>query len=299
MKILIIANPVSGGKKGKKRLPDIEKLLQNNNINYDLKKTQYHRHAESLIKNTNLKEYDGVALVGGDGTNFHVLNGLIKNHDNNSLPPVAIIPTGSGNSFALDLGINNYIDGVKAIVEHNIKPVDVLNFTYENDIFYCVNMVGIGFVTEVTKVAAKFKFLKDLSYVVGVIYQILSLKFHKVELRVNNEIISGEKCFIEFCNSKYTGGKMLMAPQAKIDDGYFDIIVASKFSRFKLLKAFPKIFKGTHINLDEVRIIKTKKAQLHTESPKTMLPDGEIFGKTPTTITILPKKINYFYLKQR
>ena len=131
----------------------------------------------------------------------------------------------------------------------------------------------------------------------GVIYQMFNLKFHKVELKVNNETISGEKCFIEFCNSRYTGGKMLMAPQAKIDDGSFDIIVASKFSRFKLLKAFPKIFKGTHINLDEVRTIKAKKAQLFTKEAETMLPDGEIFGKTPTSINILPKKINYFYLK--
>jgi YegS/Rv2252/BmrU family lipid kinase len=297
MKFLIIVNPVSGGKKGKKRLPAIEKLLKKHNINYDLKTTQYHRHAEKILKDIDLKHYDSIALIGGDGTNFHVLNGLIKNHDNDNLPPVAVIPTGSGDSFALDLGIKNYDDGIKAIIEMNTKPVDVLSFTYKNDLFYCVNMVGIGFVTEVTKIAAKLKFLKVFSYVVGVIYQILNLKFHKVELKVNNETISGKKCFIEFCNSKYTGGKMLMAPQAKIDDGFFDIIVASKFSRFKLLKAFPKIFKGTHINLDEVRIIRAKKAQLFTKDAETMLPDGEIFGKTPTAINILPKKINYFYLK--
>lgn len=114
---------------------------------------------------------------------------------------------------------------------------------------------------------------------------------------MNNETISGEKCFIEFCNSKYTGGKMLMAPEAKIDDGYFDIIIASKLSRFKLFKAFPKIFKGTHINLDEVTTYRAKKAQLITEKPLSMNPDGEIFGKTPTEINIIPKKLNYFYLK--
>ena len=296
MKLLIVANPVSGGKKGEKRLPEIEKLLNTHNLNYDLKKTQYHRHAEKIIKNTDIKKYDGVALIGGDGTNFQVLNGLIKYH-NNSIPPIAIIPTGSGDSFALDLGIRNDLDGIKAIVKNNIKSVDVLSFTSEDDLFYCVNMVGTGFVTEVTKIAVKFRFLKSFSYVVGVLYQIINLKFQKVELKVNNETISGEKCFIEFCNSKYTGGKMLMAPQAKIDDGYFDIIVASKFSRYALLKAFPKIFKGTHLALDEVRTIRAKTAQLTTQKIETLLPDGEIFGNTPTNINILPKKLNYFYLK--
>lgn len=297
MKFLIIANPVSGGKKGEKRLPEIEMLLKKHGINYDIKKTQYHCHAESIIKNVDLKQYEAIALIGGDGTNCQVLNGLLKNHDHGILPPVAVIPTGSGDSFALDLGITNYKDGVKAIVENNIKPVDVLSFTFENGIFYCINMVGTGFVTEVAKIAAKFKWLQSLSYVVGVIYRIIFLKFHKVELKVNNEIISGEKCFIEFCNSRYTGGKMLMAPQAKIDDGYFDIIIASKLSRFKLLKAFPKIFKGAHLFLDDVKTIKTKKAKLITEKHETMLPDGEIFGTTPTEINILPKKVKYFYIK--
>ena len=220
-----------------------------------------------------------------------------NNHDNNTLPPVAIIPTGSGDSFALDLGIESYVDGVKAIVQNNIRPVDVLSFTSENEIFFCVNMIGMGFITEVAKIAVRLKHLRSLSYVVGVIYEIICLKIHDVELKVNNEIISGENCFIEFCNSKYTGGKMLMAPMAKIDDGYFDIIIASKLSRFKLLKAFPKIFKGTHIDLDEVRTIKTKKAQLLTRTPLTMLPDGEIFKETPTDLNILPKKMKYFYLK--
>ena len=298
MNFLIIANPVSGGRKGEKRLPEIERLLKNYNLNYDLKRTHYHRHAEKIIKNTDLSQYNGVALIGGDGTNFHVLNGLIKYHDNNNLPPVAVIPTGSGDSFALDLGIKNYVDGIKAIAENKVKLVDVLSFTSENDLFYCVNMVGTGFVTEVTKIAAKFKFLKSLSYLVGVLYQIINLKSHKVELKVNNETISGQKCFIEFCNSKYTGGKMLMAPQAKIDDGYFDIIIASKFSRYALLKAFPKIFKGTHIALNKVRTIKAKTARLTTQKIETMLPDGEIFGKTPTDINILPKKLGYFYLKE-
>ncbi|MCP3899311.1 MAG: diacylglycerol kinase family lipid kinase [Desulfobacteraceae bacterium] len=296
MKFLIIANPVSGGKKGKKQLPKIEKLLKNHNINYDLKTTLYHGHAEQIIKGADLDQYNGVALIGGDGTNFHVLNGLIKNHDKN-LPPVAIIPAGSGDSFALDLGIKNDLDGIKAIAENNTKPVDVLSFTSENNVYYCINLVGMGFVTEVSKVSEKFKFLKDLSYIIGVVYKTLFLKFYKIELIVNNKTISGEKCFIEFCNSKYTGGKMLMAPKAEIDDGYFDIIIASKISRFTLLKAFPKIFTGTHIKMDEITTIRTKKALLTTEKPESLNPDGEIFGKTPTEISIFPKKINYFYLK--
>jgi len=297
MNFLIIANPVSGGKKGEKRLPEIQNLLKKNNIKYDLILTQYHGHAEIIIKQADLKEYDGIGLIGGDGTNFHVLNGLIKHHNNKNLPPIAIIPTGSGDSFALDLGITNYFFGIKAMTQKNIKPVDVLSFTSQDQLFYCVNMVGTGFVTEVAKIAVKLKFLRGLSYVIGVLYKMIFLRFHKIELRINNDIIKGKKCFVEFCNSKYTGKKMLMAPQAEIDDGYFDVIVASKFSRFTLLKAFPKIFKGTHLNLDQVSVFKTKKAVLITKKPETMLPDGEVFGKTPTEINLLPKKINYFYLK--
>jgi diacylglycerol kinase family enzyme len=154
--------------------------------------------------------------------------------------------------------------------------------------------MGFGFVTDVAKTASRFKWAADFSYVIGVFYRLVGLAFHQMVLEIDGKVISGENCFVEICNSKYTGGNMLMAPEAAIDDGLFDAVVVSPLSRASLIATFPKIFNGTHGAHPAVRFIKGKSAVVHTEPQKTLLPDGEIFGTTPTEITVLPRLAKYF-----
>ena len=85
-----------------------------------------------------------------------------------------------------------------------------------------------------------------------------------------------------------------MAPEAQIDDGWLDVVVVGPLSRLSLLTTFPKIFKGTHGENPAVRIYRAKTAEVFTDPPKTLLPDGEIFGSTPTRIDIHPKMVRYF-----
>ena len=143
------------------------------------------------------------------------------------------------------------------------------------------------------KTAQKFKYFGDFSYIFGVFYRTFKLNFHYMELALDEKMISGENCFVEFCNSRFTGGNMLMAPDARIDDGYMDIIVAGKFSRTGLLATLPKIFQGTHIKHPLVRSFKAKKATIKTWPAKILLPDGELFGVTPASINVHHKMLRY------
>ncbi len=293
MKVALIANPYSGGKKGKKILPLVEKKLSSNNIDFDTYTSLYHEHILKITSELKIKQYDAILALGGDGTNFHVLNGLLSCFKPDKIPPIGIIPVGSGNSFAKDLDIHDYEDGIRSIIENKHEWIDVCSFTQARKKYYFVNLTGFGFVTDVAKTAQKFKYFKDFSYIIGVIYRTINLHFHYMELEIDGKTISGENCFVEFCNSKFTGGDMLMAPDAKIDDGFMDIIIAGKISRTSLLATLPKIFKGTHLNHPAVRHIKAKKARVKTWPDKTLLPDGELFGATPTTIKVHHKMIRY------
>ena len=293
MKIALIVNPHSGGKKGEKLLPFVEKELSSHSIDYHTYISLYHEHILKITSELKLKQYDAVIALGGDGTNFHVLNGLLSSFKPKKIPPIGIIPVGSGNSFAKDLNIHTFEDGIRSIVENNPKWIDVCSFTQAKKKFYFVNLIGLGFVTDVAKTAQKFKYFKDFSYIIGVFYRTINLKFHYMELEIDGKILSGENCFVEFCNSRFTGGNMLMAPDARIDDGFMDIIIAGKFSRTSLLTTLPKIFKGTHINHPLVRHFRARKAKIKTWPNKTLLPDGEIFGATPTTINVHHKMIQY------
>ncbi|MFC1669662.1 diacylglycerol/lipid kinase family protein [Spirochaetota bacterium] len=293
-KIAIIANPYCGGKKGKKAIPHIESKLLEMGIKYDLFVTEYHEHGVSIVKDLNLKNYDGIFSAGGDGTNYEVLNGLLKHHKRDDIPPIGIIPVGSGNSFARDLNIFSTDDGISTLKRKLLKAVDVCSFTTGGEEYFFINLTGLGFVTDAAKTASSFKIFGQFSYVIGVLHRIIALKFHHMELEVDGKVYSEENCFVEFCNSRFTGGDMMMAPDAEIDDGYFDVIILSKTGRLKLLKTFPKIFKGTHMEIPEARCIKGKSAKIKTIPEKNLLPDGELFGNTPTEIKIYPGHVRYF-----
>ena len=294
MKIALIANSHSKEVKNQNLSPDLEKKLLERNIRFDLFTTQYHGHAFEMVKQVSIGEYDAIVTMGGDGTNYQVLNGLLKYHGDKQLPPMGILPVGRGNSFARDLQIFSIEDGISALGRQATRKVDVCRFSQDKDAYYFVNLMGFGFVTDVAKTAARFKWAADFSYVVGVFHRLLGLDFHEMVLEIDGTVISGKNCFVEICNSKYTGGNMLMAPEAQIDDGMFDVVVLSPLSRLSLISTLPKLFKGTHGENPAIQFIKAKSASVYTQPQKILLPDGEIFGTTPTEIKILPRLVRYF-----
>jgi len=294
MKIALIANSRSKDIKNHKLSPDLAGQLSERRIRFDLFTTRYHGHALEIMKQISIGEYDAIVAMGGDGTNYQVLNGALKYHGDRQLPPFGILPAGRGNSFAMDLQILSMEDGLAALGGQATRKVDVCRFSQNSDTHYFVNLMGFGFVTDVAKTAARFKWAVDFSYVIGVFHRLLGLNFHEMVLEIDGKVIRGKNCFVEICNSKYTGGNMLMAPEAQIDDGLFDAVVLAPLSRLNLVATFPKIFKGTHGENPAVQFIKAKSAKIHTRPQKNLLPDGEIFGSTPTEIHILPRLVSYF-----
>ncbi|MCG8643105.1 MAG: diacylglycerol kinase family lipid kinase, partial [Desulfobacterales bacterium] len=280
MKVALVVNPCSGSHNGTRKLPAIKAFLNKKQIQYDLFISKYPGHIFQICSTLDIAAFDGIAAVGGDGTNFQVINGLLTSFEPADIPPVGILPVGSGNSFAKDLQIRSLENGLAALIRCRSSKVDVCSFSQKRRKIYFANMAGLGFVTDSADTARRFKFLKSVSYIVGVLHRIIKLSSHHMELIIDGRIITGENCFIEFCNSRYTGGNMLMAPAAKINDGLMDIVVTGKLSRTDLITTLPRIYNGTHITHPAVQVIKGKKATIRTIPPKALLPDGEILGTT-------------------
>lgn len=261
----------------------------------DLYVTQYHGHGVRLLDELPLSQYDAVVAMGGDGTNFQVINAVLNNCAGRKPPIIGLIPVGRGNSFARDLNLFSIDDGLNAIIRRQIRPVDVCSFSQGSRIWYFVNLMGFGFVTDVAATAARFRRAGDLSYILGVFHRVLGLKTYDMVLDIDGQMIAGPNCFVEFCNSRYTGGDMLMAPAAQIDDGWFDVVVAGPLGRISLIATLPKLFKGRHGENRAVRFYRGRQARVQTTPVKNLLPDGELFGSTPTHIGILPRCVDYFY----
>ncbi|MEA1987175.1 MAG: diacylglycerol kinase family protein [Candidatus Marinimicrobia bacterium] len=296
MLIQMIFNPHSGHGRGGKKYPEILKKLKDAGHTVIPHRTLYRNHASEIIQQLNLYETDVILSVGGDGTEYEVVNGVMKN-SGKKVPPIGIIPVGTGNSLAKDFNLFSMDDGIDAVLQRKSKAIDVLSFITNNKKHYFVNNMGFGFVADVSKNAEPLKKLGNVAYSITVITETLKMNTHKLTLNIDGKIHKhDEALFCYFCNSVTVGGNMLISPNSVMDDGIYEILVMDKVTRRDLLKTFPKIFKGTHINHPAITFYQGKKVTVETEPEKFCNPEGEIFGVTPLEVDILPKALSFMYL---
>ena len=140
MKIALIANLRALA--GNQNLAPVleEKASKQNRIRFDLLATQYHGQAIEIMKQLSIHEYDTIVSMGGDGTNYQVLNGMLKYQGEGELPAIGILPVGRGNSFARDLQILSLADGIAALGRRTTRNVDVCYFSQKDGPHYFVNL---------------------------------------------------------------------------------------------------------------------------------------------------------------
>jgi len=295
MKIFYLNNPASGNKNGAKYFSLINKEFDKRNIEYESVQTEYARHGTEIIKHLTFEKYDAIAVSGGDGTLFETINGYFANKSSKRIP-VGVIPTGRGNAFARDLDLypEKWEEAINIITSGKTKRVDVGFCKTPQEQFYFINILGLGFVTDVASTAFKLRTLGHFSYILGVLYRTISLKPFHLELEVDGQKIERKNVFVEISNTRYTGKDFFMAPNAVIDDGLLDIILLNKLTRIRLVQCLPKIFTGEHVKLKEVECFKARKIKVVASPPKILTPDGQLIGNTPIEIECLSKKLEVF-----
>ncbi len=294
MRLWVVVNPSSGHGDGQKRAPEAVQKLRDCGVELDVVVSQHPQHVYELTHQFEPANYHGAVAVGGDGTLFELINGLMRTHGR--IPfPIGQIPVGTGNSLARDLFPDSLNSAVEAICAGRTKPLDVIRYTTQNSEAYFTNIMGVGFVSDINARAFRFQWMGMTAYALATLLEIARPRFAHTRIWVDGaEVLNEPTLFAEICNSRYTGGNMLMAPNAKIDDGLFDLVVCLPMKRLRLLRSFPKIFSGTHLELPEVRFFRGKRARIETEPPKRLSPDGEVFDETPVELECLPGFVEVF-----
>lgn len=292
MKVFHLNNPASGSGNGSKLFHKINKEFEPEISKLEAVQTAYPGHGTKIVKDLDFGNYDVLALSGGDGSLFEAINGYFQNSSSRKIP-IGIIPVGRGNAFARDLDLHpeSWSKAVKKISASKTKHVDVGFCKTGNDKFYFINILGLGFVTDVAQTAFKLRAFGHLSYMLGVFHRTVSLKPFALKMEIDGNKIERENVFVEISNSRYTGKDFLMAPAASIDDGLLDITLLNKLSRTRLLQCLPKIFTGEHIKMKEVETFKARRIKIETEPAKTLTPDGQLTGATPIEIECLTKSL--------
>ena len=295
MKLLIIFNPNAAYGRSVRKLAVIKAKFKSLGINTKFLPTTHPGHGKELAAGAELSGFDGLVAAGGDGTLFEVLNGLYQ-HPKPARIPLGLLPIGTGNAFAreLDLQPSAWSEAIDMLQRGRTRQVDVGFVKSAEKSYYFLNIVGMGFTVDAGLVAQKLKFLGNTAYTLATLWQVLKLKSYPLIMEIDGEPVESDNIFVTFSNSHYTGTHFLIAPDAVFDDGLLDVTVLRNLNRFRLLKLFPSIYDGRHVEYEEISTYKA--ARIKIISPKAMLlgPDGEFCGDSPAEITCLHQDLTIF-----
>ena len=290
-KYYLLVNPAGGTKKGMKILEMVKPIFDKSEVHVDILQTEYAGHANELANTLDFSGYNGLCAIGGDGTLFEMVNGMLKRKDNQNFP-LGLITGGTGNAFMHDLNCLDPIEASERIIKGNLRSVDIARVETPNNLYFSFNIIGWGLVADAGYLAEYFRLLGGLRYDVASILEVLKGKRRISRLILDEEVVDDDFVFVIACNTIHTGKAMRIAPIAKFDDGKIDLIIVRNTSKTELLKLFPKLFTGEHVKSKLVECRQVQKFSIISDEHSSLIIDGELIGSTPVHVTMEPKKIN-------
>jgi diacylglycerol kinase (ATP) len=284
--MFLIINPVAGRGRSLKALEVAQSFFSQTLV---VLKTQYRGHATELVHT--LPKDATILSLGGDGTLHEIMTACVHTERT-----VGILPAGSGDDFAYALGIgrNSLEQALRVIQKGFVKKVDTATV---NGIPF-INAFGVGFDADVAYgIHNAPKFLKERNaYLYSVITTLGKLKNIPVEITIDGQkVFSGPSLLVSTQNGPRTGGSFYFAPQAKVDDGLLDVVIAGQFSRLGTLNILPRVMKGTHLSHPNILILRGKDILLKWQSVRPGHMEGELLAATETFhIQVKPKSLRIF-----
>lgn len=294
LKLLMVFNPHAAAGRAARLLPRVLSAFERFAA-VDVLQTTGAGKATRLVADAGLSPYEGLVAAGGDGTLFEVLNGLYK-HDSRDRIPLGMVPVGTGNAFGRDLGLmpGDWEKAINLIGARRLQRVDVGRVSSPQQTYYFLNIIGAGLPVDAMRTAEKLKFVGQSAYTLATLWRAIQLKSYPLVIEIDGDIIEQESMLVEVSNTRYTGTSFLIAPGAELDDGFFDITLVRKLPRLRLLRLFPTIYKGRHVEYEEVYTCRAREIRIREPENMILAPDGEILGCTPATITCLHRDLEIF-----
>src|SRR5690625_2129688 len=287
----MIYNPTSGRELVRKELPKVLERFEIAGYETSAHATTGEGDATEAAKTAVEGAYDLVIVAGGDGTINEVVQGIAGA---NFRPKVGIVPAGTTNDFARALSIPRDIQKAVDIIllENNAKAFDIGKV---NDHFF-INIAGGGDLTELTyDVPIKMKSaIGQLAYYIKGIEMLPSLKPVPTKIEYDDPVFEGDIMLFLVANTNSVGGFEKLAPDALIDDGYFDLIILKKTNLGEFLRIATAGIRGTHIEDENIIYTQAKRIKITPREKMLLNVDGEYGGELPGEIVNLRRHIDFY-----
>lgn len=308
MKTLAIVNPQSGSGRTGSRSSAIVDAIHRTIGTCTVAHTERPMHAAELARDGLRGGFERLIAVGGDGTLNEVLNGFFEgDRAINPHAVLAIVTSGTGGDVRRSLGIDRgAITAIERLREGRAVPFDAGRATYidtsgQAASRYFLNVAGFGLSGAVDR-AVNGSTLGGLvggrlAFAVSSVRTMLAWSNRNVRLRIDDsfdEVMS--IALVAVANCRYFGGGMQIAPDARYDDGFFDIVIVHDATTLQLMRDMTRVYSGSHLRSPQVRVIRGRTLVAEPVAGAGSEPvwvdlDGESPGRLPARFDILPRAI--------
>jgi diacylglycerol kinase (ATP) len=289
MTYFTIVNPAAGGGRCGRRVDAALAQIESKGISLDVHRTARAGDATELARRAWADGFRSFLAVGGDGTTYEVINGLFP-HEGEERPRLAMLPLGTGNSFLRDFKIQGADGALAAITRGRARRCDVVRATHSRGSVHYVNLLSVGFTAiagELTN--RRFKRLGPAGYILATLATAARLSYPVFSIHVDQRARDDRPCILlSFSNSRFTGGTMMMAPEADATDGALDVIRIGRMSKSLFVRTFPSIFAGTHVQRPEIEQERARSVVFELDREVDVMVDGEIERMKLERLDVLP-----------
>ena len=286
----IIVNPAAGrGRARRVWETTLRPMLRAGGLSFTEVYEDRPRAAVPLAEQATREGYEIVAAVGGDGTVHETINGILGPTVSHR-PALAVIPGGTGNDFARGVGIpKDPLTAGRLLLNGSRRRVDIGRVNER----YFAGISGVGFDAEVAaRVNGWPKWIGGTPvYVAAILNMLATYRCVPARISVDGRAEEMRMFLLAAANTPWYGGGMYMAPHARPDDGYLEIITARDLGKIETLGLLPKVFSGAHLRHRKVAHQRAKEVRVESEIPLAIHADGETVGRVPAVFRVVPLAI--------
>jgi len=291
---LAIVNPAAGGGRLRSMLQPALERLRAGNMRVEVKETSAPGQAAEIARDAYRQGQRKFIAVGGDGTSYEIVNGLFPEAQNGAAPTLGFLPLGTGNSFLRDFSDQGVEYAMESLLARRSQACDVLRLKHDRGVIYYINLLSVGFSADVATLRARrFSRWGEIGYQTAIVLTLARFRRRPFPLRVDDEPhVDKRPClFLTFSNSKFTGGTMMIAPKAEVNDGLIEYVRWGPIGRVGLIRNLPTLYDGTHIEhpLAERRAV--KRIDFELDAPVDVMVDGEVITLHCQTLDVLPSAL--------